>query len=48
MTECEDKFSFHIRVYDEPGYGFRKLRGNRFAIDLGWFSLIFELWFLRR
>ena len=44
-------FTFTIRQYDdEPNWGIRRLSwpiADRFAIDLGNVSLIFELWFIR-
>lgn len=43
--------TFSVRKYfDPPKFGIRNLSSanDRFAIDLKWFSLIFELWFLRR
>lgn len=44
-------FSLTLRKYDEKNWGKRVLSfpiKDRFALDFGHYSLIFELWFLGR
>lgn len=50
MADSVEYFTFSVRRYDDgPNWGIRCMSSNkdRFAIDLGRVSLIFELWFIR-
>lgn len=38
-------FIFSIRVYRDSNFGFRKLGKGRYAIDLTFISLIFEVYY---
>jgi len=42
-----DLLSLTIRQYNECMFGWRKLGPCRYAIDVGYISLIVEFWWLR-
>lgn len=42
-----DLFSFHIRKYDESGWGYRYLGPKRHAFDVYKIGFIFEFWWIR-
>ena len=46
-NQIVDLISISLRKYEETHYGFRHLGPYRYAFDLGFYSIVVELWLFR-
>ena len=47
MAKSTILFTFEVRRYEEPMWGFRRMGRDRYWLNLGYISLTFELWWKR-
>ena len=47
MAKSTEQFTFSVRIYEEPLWGLTYLGPNRYSLNMGRLSLIFEFWYVR-